>query len=1208
MTIAVDDLKIRQAQRMTDNADGGGQMTGTDIVSGGENQIFDDLSNVDRAAGDVSIRKVFGAVTSANTDKYLDAGVVVFKAPDDPAVSVVLFSTGDFFDERDAIRARLEQTITRGARWPGWLWGQHLTGQRAVVLWQRPETELPSVGLRLELVAKAGSVEQYSQFLWITRVLDQLRTIYDDKGQFQIREVTCEIAEPLEANYTGSEPTRADPSVSTATALIYETRYNAEAVPLFGVRPTVADAASGDYSIQVDTLYTPIVPTSLTETALPDVNPAGDSPALVPGNASTINFTTTTQCIKPNVALYCGTGIYPGTLSIAVSGSTLTDDNGKAMLGTTHVGDVDYGNGIATWNDACPNYGTASKTVTFRPAARPLQVAESAAQVVTVENQGFVWVQTLSPIPSPGTLRISYRVANKWYVINDQGGGQISGADSSYGSGQLNFSTGTATWTAGGLPDVDSEIIYQWGTPALYTPRGGSAVDAPVIRGQTEHGGIAPNSVTVEWGGTNPGSLADDGVGNLTGSGGVGAINYATGAWWVRPTYLPVKGLEFTITYDWGAPIEETFPHPLREPNAHLALALANTNIKPGAVEIEWNVLILDYDVISTQPAELQLFRAIDPIKTIRDDGAGALPISGGTNGTINYTAGTLDFLPDVTVQIPEADYSVVQIGTSAESGGTKPVYRNSFIGFVYKNAGAVYPDDTSGYVKVRYRVVGGDTTAVEVVTADQLEFDLTKGYAETLVPGSTRFRLAGSLFAEVAGLVYRDPLPDTGAGTPSGTVDPVSGRVRLSSWIAGANTLTLTSLVTSMDVRPIEEVVFRTPVAPIKSGTLQFRYTTLTGVAKSKVVDGSGLLEDADCTIRTDYPLGIVRVRFGLWKVDADLTPEQKAQPWYDPDARVDFAGTLKIWFPKPALDGTLLYNAVAQTTIPPDSALLGINAARLPPDGKALIFNAGRLVLAHHTASIAQSNLSPTQVIDCGRVRLYRVAIEDSDGLRLPDSFFSVDRELGHVTMAADLNLTGYTSPYQLLHTVADLARLTAVDINGTLSLNKPLSHAYPADDSRVSGVLFIGTLQARVSNLFAQSTWTSVWSDTLIGSEPLAQFDDVNWPIVVSNLGAYPDRILVQFTSSTAFNVIGENLGLVGSGTTNVDCAPANALTGQPYFTIPHQGWGSGWATGNCLRFNLVGAAYPADLIRAVQPSEPTGQDPDSVELLLIGNVDA
>ena len=41
-------------------------MSGVEIVPGVENQVFDDLSDVDRAAGDVSIRKVYAAVGSAD--------------------------------------------------------------------------------------------------------------------------------------------------------------------------------------------------------------------------------------------------------------------------------------------------------------------------------------------------------------------------------------------------------------------------------------------------------------------------------------------------------------------------------------------------------------------------------------------------------------------------------------------------------------------------------------------------------------------------------------------------------------------------------------------------------------------------------------------------------------------------------------------------------------------------------------------------------------------------------------------------------------------------------------------------------------------------------------------------------------------------------------------------------------------------------------
>jgi hypothetical protein len=271
--------------------------------------------------------------------------------------------------------------------------------------------------------------------------------------------------------------------------------------------------------------------------------------------------------------------------------------------------------------------------------------------------------------------------------------------------------------------------------------------------------------------------------------------------------------------------------------------------------------------------------------------------------------------------------------------------------------------------------------------------------------------------------------------------------------------------------------------------------------------------------------------------------------------------------------------------------------------------VFADNGLVLVHNTQSVAASTLSPSQVIDCGRERLYRAVVEDTHGLRLSPAYYTLEREAGTVTMKSSLSLAGLTAPYAVKHTVADLCRINRVSAgNDQLVLARPVSHTYPADTSFVSSLLYTGTLQARVTDLFMQTAWTGVWSDSLIGSEPLAQYNDTQYPIILSNRGAYPDRILVKFTSSTAFQVIGENLGIIGLGTTTVDCTPLNGLTGVAFFTIDYRGWGSGWATGYCVRFNVVSAAYPIDLIRAIQPSDPSGLDIDSVELLLCGNVES
>lgn len=1200
MPITAQDLRWFQSERMTDEDDGGGQMSGTEIVSGVENLIFDDLTDVDRAAGDVSIRKVYAAVASDSDDKYLDAGILVLTPPADPATSVLCFSTGSYYDERAALQAKLESGMVRGAVYMGWLWGDHVTDQRAVTLWQRLSTPLPSSNARLDLLARQNGQSLHSQTVWITRVTASIVERQDDKGAYQVRAVVCEIAEPLRADYVGFEPSRGDPGNGdlNGRTIVYETRYNSDTVSLCGVRPLVADAEVGDFTVQVDDLYSPLIPTAMSETPLADTTPGAGLGTLVPGAAGTISWSTTTETIKPGVSLYLGSPCLPGTLSIAVSGSTITDAGGVLRIGADQVGTIDYGNSICTWTDACPNFGTANKTITLRPAAIPARVADSAALSVTLENRGYVWIITLSPIPAPGTLGIAYRANNDWYVLTDRGAGALRGADSAYGTASLNFGTGTTTLTCGALPDPDSDIIFTWGTAVSYTARGGTAVDPPKVSGTTAHQGVAPGTVSVAWTvGQTTYTLTDAaGDGVLSGTGGSGKIRYKAGTWEVTPSTVPAVGTVFTITYDYGSPTEETFSHPIRGGNGWLSLVL-DAVPRAGTVEVEWNVNVIEWNG-----------DIVDPLVNAYDNGAGVLPISGGTPGTINYAGKTVTWLPDVSLNIPVATYVLRQIGEQGDNGNVRYVWRKVFLCWQYRVTGASYPNDESGLVKIRYRTVGGDTQAVETQTLSAIAFDLTRGYGETIVPGSARCTFGGSVYVHTAGSIYRDPSPATGAGSLAGSLDPTTGTVRLTAWTAGGtNSIAVQSLVTQVGGQPVDEVVFRTPASPLKPGTLQLRYQDLAGTPYTKTVPQGGLLEDGVVTIAADYPRGVTRARFGCWRVVSELTEQERAADWYSAEAIINRGGIPSIWQSKPILAETLIYNAVAQAYLPPDSNLLGIDAAKLPPDGRALIFRPGQLVLIHHTDTLAQPTLSAGATIACGRGRLYRVVIEDSLGARLPADQYTVDRVAGTLTLANPLDQAGFTAPWTVRHTIADLRRVRLTDINGNLTLTGALSYDFPADEALVSGLLYIGTLQARVSHVFAQSTWTSTWSDARIGDAPLCQYNDAAYPIAVTDAGAYPDRFLVQFTSPAAFRIIGENLGIIAIGDINTDCEPLNPLTGQAYFTIDYRGWGLGWSAGNCLRFNIAAACYPAALVRAVQPSEPSGLT-DQVELLLVGNVDA
>ena len=1194
MTIAASNLKFYQSERMTDEDDGGGQMTATEIAWGVKNSIFDDVTDVDDAAGDVSIRQVFGANTSAGTEKLLDAGAIVFEAPADPDISVLMCSLGDHYAERADIAARIEQSVTRAGRYNGYLYGMHVIGQRSLILWQRPEVPPPDVG-RYALVAKSGSIEGDVQYVFVTRVTTETRTLYEAYGgqtvTYQILAVTAELAEPLRYEFLGSEPSRSELTYASLTAVVYETRYQADTVPFYSIAPLTATAALGDRAVTVDSLYLPLIPTLWNETPLANLTPAGDWATLVPASDGTVTFSTTTETVKPGVSLYVGGSVFPGTFGLVIGASTITDDGGTLRLGgTTAIGTMDYGNGLAIWNDSCPNYGTSSKTITYRPAAKTTRVGDTIAVPVTAETLGYVWVIALRPVPPPQTLRWAYRSGGQWYVLFDDGSGQLRGVNSAYGSGVLTLSgdgAGTLTITTGALPDVGSAMIGTWGAAVDYFPRGGSAVDAPVVRFVAVHAGWTPGTVSIEWTYNGTTYTLDDSPaadGALTGAGGVGAVDYYGTECWARPAILPPVGTVFTLRYTYNAAVKTyTQTSPSTGGDGHtLTIQLPDTDIIPGSVYL---TLLSKYDgseADGLSSVDTPFYATI----TKHDDGSGNL--SGG--GTATYATGELVF---------DCRFSGT---TKRRSCGWYNGYWT--VGII---STATVTVNVPQSVTVRYRTASDAQTAEQEITLSLLEFDLTKGYGETITRGSVRYRIGSDVYVDVAGQIYRNPSLTDGSGSLAGTLDPTTGRVTQSQWTAGsANAITLEALTTEIGSYPVGHVAFRTQASPIKPG-LQLLYTEQDGTTRNTTIDSSGYSEDAHALITVDADHGVVQARFGRWLVDADLTPTQKLEPWYDPDAREMHNGVLSIWKPVLVLADSIRYNAVARSAMPPDSALLRLDAARMPPDGKVKCFDTGRLVLVHHTATHTETSLSPTQVVDMGRTRLYMVWIFDADGQRLPASFADLNQATGIVTMAADLDLTGYSGPYTFRHTIADLARVTRADINGNLSLSLALSHAYPADESYVSGVLYIGTLQARYTNLFMQTTWTNVWADSRIGDAPLASYDDVSWPIRVTNAGTYPERLLFKFTSASAFQCFGEHAGYLGAGTITQDFTVMHASTGQSYCVVDYRGWGGALAMGYCLRLNLIGANYPLDVIRAVQPRAPSGAS-TKVELLLLGNINA
>ncbi|RYU57038.1 hypothetical protein EWI61_13740 [Methylolobus aquaticus] len=1194
MPILTGDVKLVASQVLSDVDEGGGAPTAVVIEDGTSNALFEDISELDRAGGRVNLRKVFASIQTDTTDTYLGANVIVAEPPSDPRVAITIFSTDAVFDRRTEARDRIEAYLHRGSLWDGYLLENHIAGQRSLQLFQREGAELPAIGKTLYLVANTGLANEQAQYVRVTRVTSAVRTFSAQMGNgvidYTAAVVTCELSDALRYDFPGSPPSRLF-AAETGKTQVRETVVT-DAARYCGVAKTTTESHLGDIAVDVGSVFSALVPSAQTETPLVDLTAGGTAQALIAAGTSNVSYSTSAT-FNPATVLFVGNAILPGSLSIAVSGTTLVDQGGDLLDGATVVGTVSYARGEVTLASSAPTY-TGTKTISFRPAAAPLRVADTAGIRVKLENRAYNYVLTILPTPAAGTVQVSYRAQGQWYDLRDNGAGVLKGSRPEFGAGTVSFITGTVAVTLGALPDVGSEIVYAWGTPANTFNRAGTSITPPAVAMQLAHAGVTPNSLTINWNDGSARTATDNGQGALTGQ-ATGTINYHTGLLVLVPTALPAGGQTYGMTYTYGPPVEEPFPAPLRDGEGVVTLQLDAEDLVPGSVEVEWNLLLDLAEYLSTTPAELQLIHHVDPSKAVRDDSGGALKDASGLSfGSVNYATGVIRLWPDTIVKVPVARYQVTPIGFTEGEEGPEPVYRNMFAHWRYLEAGAALPLDDTALVTVRYRSEGTSNAATETVTAGNLQLDLTPGFAEPIVPGSVNFTLGGKRYFDRLGSLYYDLNPVTGAAMLAGAINYSTGLATLSGWVPQASSaVSLQALLTTLDGNPVDEVTFRVPAAPVRPGSLQLLATRLTGGSINVSADTGGVIAGTDVTGSIDYATGVVRVRFGRWVTAAG----NEGQSWYDAEAVIDG----RIFRPVPVFADTLRYNAVAYSYLPLDADLIGLDPVRLPQDGRVPIFRAGDFAVVGHAGTIGPLTVSNGQTLNCSRVRLSRVRILGADA-KVIASGYTTDLEAGTVTFT---NVSGYAQPVTVEHRIEDMAQLSDVQISGRLTFTRALTHAYPVG-SFVSSALVAGDLRAYVSTLFDQATWNGTFTDAPVGSAATATYNDVLAPIVVTNAGAITERWAIQFTNTTAFNVIGEHVGVIAVGSTGTDTAPLNPATGKPYFTLPALGWGAGWAAGNVLLFNTVGALFPIWVVRTIQQGPETVVE-DAFTLLIRGDVD-
>jgi len=438
-----------------------------------------------------------------------------------------------------------------------------------------------------------------------------------------------------------------------------------------------------------------------------------------------------------------------------------------------------------------------------------------------------------------------------------------------------------------------------------------------------------------------------------------------------------------------------------------------------------------------------------------------------------------------------------------------------------------------------------------------------------------------------------------TVGSTTVGNVNSATGDVTVTNWTPNA-----TSEVVNLNrvlLLPQEgigsqnttsSIVIRTATAPLRPGSFSVSGMLNTGATFSATADIDGFIESTYVGGIVDYKSGIAR----LWFFTNLKSMYDSAHDFSQlgiPGVGMRLVGM--------CITSSLRYNAVAYSYLPLDADLLGIDPVRLPSDGRVPIFRPGGFVVIGHTGEI-EATVSNGQTVNCARERLSRVRVVGHDGAVI-NTGYSTNLNAGTVTFS---DVSGYSQPVKIQHRIEDMMMASDVQINGQLTFTRPLTHDYPLG-SYVSSALVVNDLRARVSVIFDQTTWNgSTWADSVSGSAAVATFNDAQFPITVTNRGALTERWLVQFTNTTAFNVIGENVGVIASGNINTNCAPINPATGVPYFTIPALGWGAGWTTGNVLRFNTIGSIFPVWCVRTVQQGPETVTN-DNFTILVRGDID-
>ena len=654
MAIEKENIKLMASERLDDTDDGGGRMTSIEIVDGDVNNMFSDISRLDRTKGRTSMRKGFVGAFTDNQDSYFGVHIILTDPAADQRVKVCMFTTDNPYDNRVGARDRIESYVTQGTRFNGYLWGRHIAGARAIAIVTNMGVKLPGVGDVLFI-----QENENSQYVRITDV-NSTATAFEDKGTMNV--VTCGISDPLRYDFGGYEP---QDNNKVDKSMLYNTVV-ADAARYYGVMRPTTPMQKGDISISVDSIYTNLVPSAQAESPVVDVT-AGSVPSIfIPGDNEEITLSTTVS-IVPGTSLYLPIPAVPGSLRFTAGGHNYYTTGNKVIYENSNieVGTIDHGAGLVRFNDdmlaGVVNYAAI---VTLKPAVGGLRIGNSKALPVLLANRGYNYVTSLFPLPAPGSVIVDYMAQGEWYRLTDESNGVLRGLS---GSGSINYATGAVIITCGALPDADTAVLFGWGAPIEYVSRGGKDLATDfAIEHTVDDGTIEPGSLEVKYYTAAYGEVIskDDGNGyilppkhtdytvdvpNITGH--IGTVIYGKGIVRFNPCIMPSAGSNITI----DSKSATTTTEEIAVKGGNNSFTLSEIPVKPGSLSMQMDftgyghtesITVVDDgngNIIAPPSQKILLSKPLG--ESLKEGSTNITPLP--VAGTINYNTGEVYFYGD---------------------------------------------------------------------------------------------------------------------------------------------------------------------------------------------------------------------------------------------------------------------------------------------------------------------------------------------------------------------------------------------------------------------------------------------------------------------------------------------------------------------------------------------------------------------------------